>query len=147
MAETKPKKSFFSQLFRDGRHPHLPLWSAGTIWIYDSDRHPANAALLVKHRKCVDTFSHVIAWFLLFLSFVIELVVSLLSNGSVVYLYPCAALSGAMWLFVLVIGEWPLRRGSPMLSYGYMCLLYWMLVMRLWSVSMCFISIAAGQVR
>ena len=146
-AAVAPARSLWARLFRDGRHPHLPLWSAGTIWIYDSDRHPVNASQLVKHRKCADMFTHNIIWFLLFLSFAVEVVVSVLTLGAVPYYYASAAFSGAMWLCVLIVGEWPVRRGSPLLSYAYMVGLYWMWITRIWTVAMCYISIEAGQVR
>jgi len=122
----------------------------GSIWFYDTRRHPASAAQAVRHRVCADTFSHVLAWtfsvFVVASSAAFVLLIGDQGGMRDVYI-ALIALAGANFCLLNTVGEWAMRNGHGAIAYLYLVLIYCIWVAMAWCSAMGVVYIKEAQVR
>lgn len=119
----------------------------GSVWCYDARRHPSSAALHVRHRICADQFAHVLAWFMSLVAVACAAVYLIIVGVAMDYFIAIAALAGANWFLLCILGEWAMRNGQGLIAYLYVMAVYGIWVSLLWLGSMVVVNIRATQVR
>lgn len=119
----------------------------GSVWFYDVRRHPASAALHVRHRICADQFAHVLTWVFALFACIWAIVYIVMINVGNDYFIAIASLSFVDWFLLCILGEWAMRNGKGGIAYTYVALLFGIWASLLWLAAVAVIQIRPTQVR